>query len=199
MYAWLVAGSSGWFHTRLHQFGPSYLLAHCISSLRYFHQHLHHGPQQVDLHSQPRWPQTAAPSSPRKRGWNSVSPTVSNMSWPLPITLRPTAWLRGCIAFEGGAGGSPLLFLWPSELPWILLSLRSVSWEASCMSSAELVYRTPAMHPGQFPVQAASPAESVLQQSLKSVFYHDGNNNNGCKKKVLLEDHHCMCDKDKRN
>ena len=39
---------------------------------------------------------------------------------------------------------------WPSELPWVLLSLRSVPLEQSGVSSAELVFSSPPTLPGQF-------------------------------------------------
>ena len=39
---------------------------------------------------------------------------------------------------------------WPSELPWVLLGLRSVPLEQSAVSSAELVFGTPSTLPGQF-------------------------------------------------
>ena len=42
----------------------------------------------------------------------------------------------------------PGLSSWPSELPWVLLGLRSVHLGASGVSSAELVYGAPASLPG---------------------------------------------------
>ena len=39
---------------------------------------------------------------------------------------------------------------WPSELPWVLLCLRSIPLEASDIFLAELVYSMPASLPGQF-------------------------------------------------
>ena len=39
---------------------------------------------------------------------------------------------------------------WPTELHWVLLGLRSVPLETSGVSSAELLYGTPTLLPGQF-------------------------------------------------
>ena len=51
---------------------------------------------------------------------------------------------------------------WPSELPWVLLGLRSVPLEQSGVSSAELVFGTPPTLPGQFLSAPELPPKEFL-------------------------------------
>ena len=51
---------------------------------------------------------------------------------------------------------------WPSELPWVLLGLRSVPLEQSGISSAKLVFGTPPTLPGQFLSAPELPPKEFL-------------------------------------
>ena len=51
---------------------------------------------------------------------------------------------------------------WPSELPWVLLGLRSVPLEQLGVSSAELVFGTPPTLPGQFLSATELPPKEFL-------------------------------------
>ena len=51
---------------------------------------------------------------------------------------------------------------WPSELPWVLLGLRSMPLQQSAVSSAELVFGTPPTLPGQFLSTPELPPTELL-------------------------------------
>ena len=53
---------------------------------------------------------------------------------------------------------------WPTELPWVLLGLRSVPLEASGVSAAELVLGSPLSLPGQFLSTPELPPSDFLDQ-----------------------------------
>ena len=67
---------------------------------------------------------------------------------------------------EGSFGGTPLF--WPSELPWVLLGLRSVPLEQSGVSSAELVFGTPPTLPGNSCWRPSSRRRSFSTTSTTS-------------------------------
>jgi hypothetical protein len=52
---------------------------------------------------------------------------------------------------------------WPAYLPWVLLGMRTTPKDVSAISSAELVYGTPLVLPGEFLDAAELPAADFLE------------------------------------
>jgi hypothetical protein len=52
---------------------------------------------------------------------------------------------------------------WPENLPWVLFSLRAAPKKDSAISSAELVFGTPLILPGQLLTRPETPMEDVVE------------------------------------
>ena len=60
---------------------------------------------------------------------------------------------------------------WPSHLPWVLLGLRAAPNEDSSISSAELLYGSPLVLPGQLP-GVLEPLPVVFNESTRAAPSH---------------------------